>query len=421
MIVIRKGEYMSNISQDYQILRELAKQIAEIAALPIQQETIRLWKALNGLKPIRPMVMIDQISWHEMDVDGELKLQTEDGFCRGFEGHFRRILYSWKHMRADMVVLPYVNIHKSIHGADFGVPILEETAITDPRNSVVGHRYIDQFKTEDDIMKIKMPKIFHDGEATKRAEEKAHEIFDGILEVRTQGACPGFAPWDRIVMWRAPDNMILDLVDRPSFMHKIIARVTDASLSMLDQFEEQGLLGYDQDTIHCTGAFTDELPAPGFDPKRPRAKDLWTSGMAQIFSTVSPAMHKEFEIDYAARWYERFGLGYYGCCEPLENKINIIRELPRVRKISMSPWVDIEKGAERIGREFVFSRKPSPAFLAWDDWRPEAVEKDLKDTYKKCKKYGCPLEFILKDISTVHYQPQRLWEWVDIAMKVAKS
>jgi hypothetical protein len=190
---------------------------------------------------------------------------------------------------------------------------------------------------------------------------------------------------------------------------------------MLDQLEAQGLLGYGQNTIHCSGAFSDELPAPNFNPQHPRSKDIWTCGMAQIFSTVSPAMHKEFEIDYAIKWYERFGLGYYGCCEPLDEKIDIIRELPHVRKISMSPWVDLDRGAERIGRDFVFSRKPNPAFLAWDNWRPEAVEQDLRETLKVCNRYGCPTEFILKDISTVRYKPQNLWEWADIAMKVVKE
>jgi len=411
---------MSTSTKDQNILRELARRVAEIAALPIQQETIALWKALNSLKPVRAMVMIDQIPWHEMDVDGELTLQTEDAFCRDIETQLRRTLYSWKHMRADMVVQPFVTIHKAIRGADFGVRVIEETAVTDPRNSVVGHRYIDQIKSEEDIMRIQVPNIVHNEGATKQAEERAREILDGILEVHMQGALPGFAPWDQIVQWRGPDNMILDMADRPDFMHRIIARLTDAHLSMLSQLEDKGLLGFGQGTIHCSGAFTDELPAPGFDTQRPRARDLWTFGMAQIFSTVSPAMHQEFEIDYAARWYARFGLGYYGCCEPLDKKVDIIRNLPHVRKISMSPWVDVEKGAEQIGRDFVFSRKPNPAFLAWDTWRPEAVEQDLRDTQEKCNRCGCPFEFILKDISTVHYQPQRLWEWVDIAMSVVK-
>lgn len=181
------------------------------------------------------------------------------------------------------------------------------------------------------------------------------------------------------------------------------------------------MLGYGQAQIHCTGAHTDELPAPGFDVNHPRPSDLWTCAMAQVFVGVSPAMHKEFEIDYAVDWAERFGPVYYGCCEPLHNKIDIIRELPYVRKISMSPWGDVEVSAERIGGDFVFSRKPSSTLLAPDVWSPEAVEADLIETREVCARHGRPLEFILKDIRTVRYEPQRLWEWVDVAMKGARD
>ena len=101
----------------------------------------------------------------------------------------------------------------------------------------------------------------------------------------------------------------------------------------------------------------------------------------------------------------------------MHEKIDIIRNIPHVRKISMSPWADVEEGAELIGRDFVFSRKPTPALLARDTPQPDAVEQDLQDTLERCTRHGCPVEFILKDISTVRYQPQRLWEWADIAMR----
>ncbi len=143
--------------------------------------------------------------------------------------------------------------------------------------------------------------------------------------------------------------------------------------------------------------------------------------MAQIFSTVSAAMHQEFELDYAREWYSRFGLVYYGCCEPLDGKMDIVRKIPNLRKISMSPWVDTDAAAERVGGDFVFSRKPSPAFLAPDTWHPDQVEDDLRHTAERCAVHGCPVEFILKDISTVRYEPQRLWEWADIAMRVAEG
>ena len=412
---------MAVSEKDRGIVRELAQQVADIAALPEQQGTAALWKASNGLKPVRPMVMIDQICWHEMDVDGELVVQSEDGFCRGLEGALRRTLYCWNHMRADMVVDPWIDIPKAIRGMGFGVTTVQNIAVTDPRGGVVGHAYIGQFKTEEDIEKIQMPEVSHDEEATAEAEEKAHELFDGIIDVRMQGALPGFSPWDQIVQWCGVTDIILELADRPEYVHAIVSRLTEAYLSMLDQLVEQNLLGRSQNRIHCTGAHADELPAPGFDPERPRTKDLWTSGQAQIFSTVSPAMHQEFELDYANRWYEKFGLVYYGCCEPLDLKVDIIKNIPNVRKVSMSPWVDVDRGAEQLGKDLVFSRKPTPAFLAWDGWQPDQVREDLQDTFDRCARHGCPLEFILKDISTVRYEPQRLWEWVDIAMEVAKG
>ncbi len=406
--------------QERTLLRELASRVAEIAALPVQQETIALWKALNGLKPVRPMVAIDQVCWHEMNVDDELTLRTESPFCRDLETRLRRTLYAWKYMRADMVVEPVIEVGKIIRSTGLGIETVERTAVLDPENDVVGHAYIDQLKTEEDIQRIHTPELTLDEQATAEVEEAAHGIFDGILQVRMQGMLPGFAPWDVITTWHSPESILFDLGTRPEFMHRVMARLTDAYLGMLDQAEEKGLLGHSQATIHCTGAFTDELPAPGFEPRRPRARDLWTYGMAQIFAGVSPTMHQEFELAYAARWYERFGLVYYGCCEPLDGKIDIIKRIPHVRKVSMSPWVNVERGAERIGRDLVFSRKPSPAFLA-DAWNPEAVRRDLQATRDACACYGCPLEFILKDISTVGYRPQRLWEWADIAMGVAKG
>jgi hypothetical protein len=217
------------------------------------------------------------------------------------------------------------------------------------------------------------------------------------------------------------ENALYALVDRPDYMHRLTDRVTVGYLSMLDQLEEQGLLCEPQSLIHCTGAYTDELPAPEYNPAKPRTQDLWMFGLAQMFSTVSPQMFKEYEVDYAGRICDRFGLVYYGCCDPLDRKMKEVRMIPKVRKVSMSPWVNEERGAAEIGSEFVYSRKPSPALLAFDPFEPSLVRESLLETRKICERHGCPLEFILKDISTVRYQPQRLFEWAQIAMEVAQG
>jgi hypothetical protein len=197
--------------------------------------------------------------------------------------------------------------------------------------------------------------------------------------------------------------------------------MVDAYMDGLDQLEAQGLLRHSQQLIHCTGAYTEDLPAPGFDPAKPRTQDLWMFGLAQMLATVSPAMYDEFEIEPNLRLFHRFGLVYYGCCDPLHNKMAQVRKIKNLRKVSMSPWVDQRLGAEAIGRDYVFSRKPNPALLAWDHFDEDAVRADLVATRDVCREFGCPLELILKDLSTVRYKPERLWAWARIAREVAEG
>jgi len=79
--------------QDAEILRELASELAEIASSPIHQEKARLWQKLNDLQSSRPMVWINEICWHEMNVDDELTLVTQDPWAQDQERELRRTLY----------------------------------------------------------------------------------------------------------------------------------------------------------------------------------------------------------------------------------------------------------------------------------------------------------------------------------------
>lgn len=406
---------------DRAIIRALAAEIAQIAALPVQEEKRKLWRKLNALQPDRPMVMIDQVCWNEMAIGDALRLQCVDDECRHYEEQLRRTLYQWKHFPVDCVVEPFIRVPKAVEGVGFDIHVQEETAVGDPSNSVVGHKYHNQFQTEADLEKIRSPKIHHNISETRRRLEVAHDLFDDLLEVRPHGVDPYLSLWDPISSWMSVEEALFAMIDRPDFIHRLLTRMTDAYLNMLDQLEEQGLLCSPQSIIHCTGAYTDELPAPNYNPDRPRTRDLWMFGLAQIFSSVSPKMFKEFEVDYTSRICARFGLVYYGCCDPLDGKMAEVRQLPNVRKVSMSPWVDPARGAAEIHGDFVYSCKPNPAFLASDNFDPEQVKKELRHVRTVCEKEGCPLEFILKDISTVRYDPQRLFEWARIAMDIARA
>ncbi|MFQ9799783.1 MAG: hypothetical protein ACLR23_13535 [Clostridia bacterium] len=78
----------------------------------------------------------------------------------------------------------------------------------------------------------------------------------------------------------------------------------------------------------------------------------------------------------------------------------------------------MEAFAEKIGPSLVMSNKPNPAYVATDDFDCDLVRQDLQRTYDAAKRNHVNLEFILKDISTVRHEPERLRQWAEIAMEV---
>ncbi|MCG2661276.1 MAG: hypothetical protein L6437_13650, partial [Kiritimatiellae bacterium] len=219
---------------DVSIVRELAGCVADIAALPVQEEKRMLWRKLNARKPARPMVMIDQVCWNEMNIGDELTLRCTDLECRRYEEQLRRTLYQWKHFPVDMVVEPFVRVPKAIHNSGFGIQVLEQTAVSDPTSAVVGHKFENQLQTEEDLEKICVPKVSHDSTETACRVAVAHELFDGLLEVRPLGADPYLSLWDPIATWMGVENALYALVDKPDFMHRLLTRLTDGYLSMLN-------------------------------------------------------------------------------------------------------------------------------------------------------------------------------------------
>jgi hypothetical protein len=69
----------------------------------------------------------------------------------------------------------------------------------------------------------------------------------------------------------------------------------------------------------------------------------------------------------------------------------------------------------------VIAWKPNPAVFAASFWDPKAVRKELEEKLRKAKEFNCMIEIHMKDISTVKYQPQRLWKWAQIASEVAEK
>ncbi len=405
---------MLNASQkDSKIIRTIAKQYSEVAFLDIHKNTIEDWKRLNTLDPVRPMIMIDQIPWHEMNVNDELTLRCEDPLLRGLEQNMRMALYKWKHFPCDMTFYPFLQIPKVY--TDTGIGVQSQINEQDiPHSDALSHTYADQIQDDAALNSLHNATILFDKEGTNRRKDFIENLIGDIIPVKMSGISIWAALWDRIVFWRGATPVLYDLIDRPEFVHAMMKKMLNIEMNKLDQYEAQNLLEQEQLVIHCAGAHTYELPGEGFDPDHVKAKDCWVAGAAQIFSEVSPAMHDEFEIEYMKPYYERFGLVNYGCCEPLHRKIDIIRKIKNIRSISISPWADLEVAAENMGKNYIMARKPNPSFVAMDTLDEKIVTDDIKATLKACVANDTPCEFILKDISTVRKEPQRLTKWYEM-------
>jgi hypothetical protein len=406
------------------LLRSLAGELASIAALPGHQEKAGLWRRLNDLDSARPMVWINEIPWHEMEVDGELALRTAHPWARELETRLRRTLYQWRHLPGDMIVNPELECPLAIHSTDFGIHEEVDLARTDAASDIVSRHFHVQFRGPEDLEKIRRPKVSHDAQTTEVTFTAMQELFADILPVRKVGQTHiWFTPWDYLIRWWGLQEAMLDLVERPELVNAAVQRMTDAWMTELDQFERLNLLSLDCNNTRIGSGgygYVSALPGRPFDPARVRPPNMWGCSNAQIFSGVSPDMHWEFALRHDLRWLERWGLSYYGCCEPLSNKIHLLRRIPNLRKISMSPWNDFDRAAREIGGDYVFSFKPSPAVFAEEVWRPEQARADLRRVLDKTRGV-CHVEIIMKDISTVRYQPRRLWEWADIAGQVARE
>lgn len=405
------------------VLRRLGSKIAEIAALPVHKEKEKLWMNLNDLQSKRPMVWINEIPWHEMNVDGELTLQCEHAWARQLEDNLRKTIYQWKHMPGDMIVNDYIECPIAFHSTDFGIIEDVEIAETDHNNNIYSRHFNIQINEPEDIEKIKLPVVTAYPLATEYSYAAMCDIFDGVINVRKVGQTHiWYTPWDFLIRWWGVQEAMMDLVMRPQMVHDIYERMVQAWLAELDQLEKLNLLSLDCNNTRVGSGgygYVSELPGVDYDPDHIRPKNMWGCSNAQIFASVSPEMHWEFALEHDLKWLSRWGLTYYGCCEMLDRKMHLMRRIPNLRKVSISPWCNSKLAVEQVGTDYVISRKPSPAIFATDSFDVTEAEKQLREFMEHAG--SAHVELIMKDISTVRYAPQRLWQWEKLAMRIAEE
>lgn len=407
------------MNHDEIILRKLAWEYIQAAQDERNTKNRILHRAVNDLKQIRPVVLINEIPFHELNFDGSLTLQCQDPELRSAEDYLRKQLFHWKYFPADMILPPYFPVYKVIRSDDIGITISEETLASDSTNSIVSHEYHDQLATEEAVEKLHFPTLSYDREETMRQYDRIANVIGDILPVRIVGHNCYISIWDQISTYRGVTPLLMDLVERPEFSHKIVSKLTEIEISRSEQMEKLGLYELNPLDIHCTSALCSDLPGE-FDGESVKRSQIWGRGMAQIFASVSKDMHEEFDIEYMKKIMEPFGLVYYGCCEPLDRKIDIVEKIPHLRKISVTPWANVDVAAEAIGNRYVLANKPNPSSVA-TTLDEDALRAEIGRTLQACKRNGCSCDIVLKDISSAGHDVRNLIRWEQIVMEMVEN
>ncbi|MBN1435769.1 MAG: hypothetical protein JW936_01730 [Sedimentisphaerales bacterium] len=404
---------------DRDILRSLGQRVAEIAADPIMADRRAGWKRLNGLKSDRPMILVETGGVLDEVVPLDT-LQCRGGWSRGIERWLRNQIFYYESVGDDMVIEPSIGWGWQTQSSDYGVEVVSHKG-----DDGHGHGSIKWdapiSNIAEGLEKLRFRTFSVDRQASLQEKALLEEVFDGVLQVPnhswfwwTQGLT-GTA-----IKLIGLEGLMMAMFDQPDDLHRLMAFLRDDQAKMLDWFEQQGLLSpNNQDHYVCSGGrgYTDELPQDDYVPGQPgRVKDMWGLSESQETVGVSPAMFAEFIFPYQLPLISRFGLSGYGCCEPIDKRFEIIKQIPNLRRVSVSPWANQTDMAQKLARDYIYSRKPNPTLISMSDFDEELIRKDLRETLQ-CTK-GLNVEIVMKDVHFLAGHPDRLGRWTGIAREI---
>jgi hypothetical protein len=408
------GEQEPIISaRDKRILCELAKKVSEIASQPQQEEKKKLWMKHNALQETRPLIFIDpEYAWYELITADEL--QCSGNLARLWEFKLLKEIYWTEKIKDDRVIEPIFKVYYVHESSGRGL----DTKIIGGEGSG-GYTWDAPVKDYSDIDKMHFDKIIVDYDKTQKLVELANEVFNGILEVRLEGTWWwSLGMTTDLIYLRGFEQVMYDMYDNPDGLHSLMAFLRDETLAKLDFLEKNGLLSLNNggDFIGTGGyGWSYELPLSDFDGTNVRLRDMWGYSESQETINISPESFEEFVFVYQLPILERFGLNIYGCCEPLDKRLDIVKRIPRLRRLSVSPWSDAVAMAEIIGKDYIYSRKVNPADIAVQVIDEDYIRKELRGTLNAVYKYGCRAEFLMRDIRTLAHNPYNAIRWTQIA------
>ncbi len=409
---------------DRKILRDLAKKFRDYCERPREKELIRLWKDHNDLKDTRPLLLVDmENGWNEA-VRFDRDIVCEGYMAQDWEMWLRKELFYAERLKDDKPLTPVFYLpHRAIN-TEWGIGENKVEIDEGDGDNEKNHAYTwvpsmkeltdEEFEEIDVEAEIQDPVVVVDEKATQAAYQLAREVFDGILEVRMRT----WWFWSSHMAlayanFRGLDGMMYDFYDVPDKMKEIFQKLTDGYIKKLHFLEDHNLLYCNTDnTFVGSGGlgWTDSLHT---DPDHVTLKTMWGLCEAQECGEISPAMFHEFIFPYHKQVAELFGLTCYACCEGIDTKWEWIKELPNLRRVSVSQWSKMDKMSDYLQKDFIYSYKANSAHVTVPNMDEDLIRSELRRMFEKTQ---CNhVEVVLKDLHTISDKPEQVIRWVEIA------
>ena len=403
-------------------LRQLARQQADLAALPVMQARQQQWTDMNdGVPGTRPPFVIE--SWtFDRDFLPDSLLQCTSDYGRRWERHFLRNIRHQKILNDDHVCPNTLDVGWHVWCNEFGIEIPTEYQ-KDSEGVVTGYHFTCPITDLSQGFAMVKPATFGvDRESTLTEKAFLEETFGDILPVTLRSGVYGNTYLtQRLMRLMSMETFFMAMYDCPDQLHALMALLRDNAIRMCRWAEAEGLLvlnNGNQCTCGTCFNFTTQLPRRQVVPGQVKLSDMWAGMDSQETVGVSPELFHEFCFPYYRDLAKMFGFVYWGCCEPVDPIWPLsISQLPNLKAVSISRWANQRYMADALaGKGIVFSRKPNPNLLSAAVNLDEAAwTAEIRSTLESVAGQPLPLEFVVRDVYTMHGNLAKARRAVEIA------
>ncbi|NPV53890.1 MAG: hypothetical protein HPY71_10250 [Firmicutes bacterium] len=341
----------------------------------------------KGLSTVPFIADLDREMWGQvMGIEIERIYQDPYAYV---EFELSKKIFAFENFKDDNPITKYITMW-------FGVGFVESLLGIEQEPARAGHEpWVGKgilFKEREDLKRFELPDFQRSEPAlrVRRVYSQLKEIVGDEFEVIFPEW--DFGPFGTALHLRGTENLLIDFLEAPEFVHDLIRLIMDAKFSWSKARAE--FLGVSVQPLYLAN---DDINVP----------------------LISPEAYKEFILPYEKEISEfHGGIDYWHSCGRIDPVLHYIKEIPKLKMIHISPWTDLEKAIEIIGTDHIIEVVLNPI----DDVEkatPSQMESKLKEIKRLCEGLNYTIRADAFQIeSSLENDLKQITTWIEKAREV---